>query len=347
MQQSAHLSRWTTALFAVAVGFFVLTAQAALAQTPKKLGGPTPETAPIEYAIPSKLATKTLLLSVAEAGERLVAVGHWGHVVLSDDGGLNWRQAESVPTRNTLTAVYFADEKNGWAVGHDAIVLHTADGGENWEMQYSDPPAETPLLTVWFENAQHGIAAGAFSFMIETFDGGKSWEVRDLLENPPEDFYNPHLNNIFWGPDKSSQVLISSEAGYFFRSNDSGKTWEELQTPYDGSFWGGITLRNGRILALGMRGNMFASDDMGDSWNEISTGTNQSLSGSVQLDDGTVVVVGLGGAILYSTDEGESFTATILPSRIGLSDVTDAAGDQVVIFGESGVVLRSETPPSS
>ena len=28
-----------------------------------------------------------LALGVAEAGPRLMAVGHWGHVVLSDDGG--------------------------------------------------------------------------------------------------------------------------------------------------------------------------------------------------------------------------------------------------------------------
>ncbi len=95
-------------------------------------------------AIHSSLATKSLLLDVARAGERLVAVGEWGHIVLSDDGGETWRQAESVPVRVTLTAVSFPDAKRGWAVGHDAVVIHTQDAGENWQLQYQDPDAARP-----------------------------------------------------------------------------------------------------------------------------------------------------------------------------------------------------------
>ncbi len=91
-----------------------------------------------EQAIPSRLATKSLLVDVARANGRLVTVGEWGHVLLSDDSGGSWRQAESVPTRATLTAVTFVDAKRGWAVGHDVLVIHTRDGGETWELQHQD-----------------------------------------------------------------------------------------------------------------------------------------------------------------------------------------------------------------
>src|SRR5262245_5090243 len=55
------------------------------------------------------LAATSLLLDLAVAGDRYVAVGERGHVLLSDDHGATWRQAKSVPTRVMLTAVFFAD----------------------------------------------------------------------------------------------------------------------------------------------------------------------------------------------------------------------------------------------
>ena len=66
------------------------------------------------------LAGSSLLLDLAFAGQRMVAVGERGHVMLSDDQGATWRQAKSVPTRVLLTAVFFVDSEYGWAVGHDA-----------------------------------------------------------------------------------------------------------------------------------------------------------------------------------------------------------------------------------
>ena len=83
-------------------------------------------------ALPAPAAVHSLLLDVARAGERLVAVGERGHVLLSDDAGRSWRQARTVPSRTMLTAVAFVDASHGWAVGHDEIILCTADGGETW-----------------------------------------------------------------------------------------------------------------------------------------------------------------------------------------------------------------------
>ena len=85
------------------------------------------------------LAAGSLLLDLAVAGNRLVAVGERGHVLLSDDQGATWRQAKSVPTRVMLTAVFFVDAQYGWAVGHDETILNTADGGENWTRSHFAP----------------------------------------------------------------------------------------------------------------------------------------------------------------------------------------------------------------
>jgi hypothetical protein len=97
-------------------------------------------------AQPSPLASRTLLQAVAKAGSRLVAVGPRGHIVVSSDRGTTWKQAP-VPVSSDLTAVYFADSENGWAVGHDGVVLHSANGGQSWQVQLNGHKANDLLLT--------------------------------------------------------------------------------------------------------------------------------------------------------------------------------------------------------
>ena len=54
----------------------------------------------------SPLAQHGLLVGLASAGERLVAVGQRGHILFSDDHGQRWQQA-SVPVSSDLVAVHF------------------------------------------------------------------------------------------------------------------------------------------------------------------------------------------------------------------------------------------------
>src|SRR5688500_13031183 len=97
---------------------------AALAACCAAQAEPDPADAANQPAETAPLAAASLLLDLAVAGERLVAVGERGHVLLSDDRGSSWRQAKSVPTRIMLTAVFFIDAQYGWAVGHDETILN-------------------------------------------------------------------------------------------------------------------------------------------------------------------------------------------------------------------------------
>ena len=156
-------------------------------------------------AMQSPLAARSMLQGVTKAGSRLVAVGQRGHVVYSADNGASWKQA-SVPVSSDLTAVFFVDDKQGWAVGHDGVVLHTVDAGEKWSLQlsgravndlllasmerkvaadpaseetkkllaeaqrYKEQGADKPFLDVWFADAQNGYVVGAYNLIFRTRD---------------------------------------------------------------------------------------------------------------------------------------------------------------------------------
>ncbi|MBV8306053.1 MAG: glycosyl hydrolase, partial [Gammaproteobacteria bacterium] len=79
------------------------------------LPGVAAAAAPQPPAEPARLAAQSLLIALAAAGPRLVAVGDRGVVVLSDDGAAHWRQAQRVPTQVLLTGVCFFDAQRGIA----------------------------------------------------------------------------------------------------------------------------------------------------------------------------------------------------------------------------------------
>ncbi len=281
-----------------------------------------------EASVVAPLAPSSLLLDIARAGDRIVAVGERGHVLLSDDSGVTWRQS-SVPTRATLTAVSFVDPMRGWAVGHDAVVLHTGDAGETWTEQYADPEFETPLMDVLFADASTGFAVGAYGLFLETVDGGATWEQRWVTE---DDF---HFNAILH--PAPAQWFMAGEAGGLYRSDDGGLEWQVLDSPYLGSFFGALFLGDDDLLVFGLQGNVFRSADGGETWQPIETDTSAALVAGTELTDGRIVIVGLSGTVLVSDDRGQSFRRSRRADRSALAGVVEAPDARLVLIGEAGV----------
>ncbi|NWB99832.1 hypothetical protein HX882_28590 [Pseudomonas gingeri] len=295
------------------------------------------------YSIQSSNASRHLLLDVVQAGNRLVAVGDRGHILFSDDQGGTWTQAK-VPTRQMLTAVYFVDDKHGWAVGHDAQILASSDGGATWTKQFEDLKREAPLLDVWFKDVSTGFAVGAYGALFETTDGGQHWEnVSDRLDN--EDQY--HLNAI--AAVKDAGLFVVGEQGSMFRSADWGQTWERLDGPYQGSLFGVIgTAEPSTLLAYGLRGNLYRSTDFGTNWEQVELKATRGalefgLSGGALLADGSVVIVGNGGSVIRSTDDGKTFSVFNRPDRISISAVTAAGNGNLILVGQGGAHATTPT----
>jgi len=297
---------------------------------------PVPADAPQAFQAP--LAVKAPLVGLALAGSRLVAVGDYGVIILSDDRGATWRQARAVATRSLLTAVTFVDASRGFAVGHGGVILRTVDGGETWaRVLVREGEA---LLAVWFENARHGIAVGSFGLALETNDGGDHWRELNVGEGEQRD---RHLNGIFALKDDGT-LLVTAEAGTLFRSTDRGRTWTTRPVPYNGSLWGGLALRDGAVLVFGMRGHVLRSDDKGLAWTDVPTGTDRSVTGGVQLADGTIVLVGLGGVVLRSDDGGRRYGVSVRPERQTFTAVAEGATSQLIVTSLTGLASVAIPP---
>ena len=66
------------------------------------VGAAEPVPADVPQAFQARSAMRAPLTAITQAGARIVAVGDYGVVVLSDDHGETWRQARAVATRSLL-----------------------------------------------------------------------------------------------------------------------------------------------------------------------------------------------------------------------------------------------------
>lgn len=234
-------------------------------------------------------ASRALLTAVVRAGDSLVAVGSRGHILSSADG-VSWTQAE-VPVNVLLTAVAFADARNGWAVGHDATVLHTQDGGATWQLQ-NFHPGENALLDVLFLDPQRGFAIGAYGLLLRTTDGGRNWiRIEDSIAAE-----GLHLNAMTRLNDGS--LFIVGEQGMMARSTDDGASWQRLQSPYESSLFAVAARGASGAVVGGLRGNAFQTADVAASaWTRIDNDSVQSIFGITDLGDGSFAFAGLNGTL--------------------------------------------------
>lgn len=331
-------------------------------------------------AVKVRFADKAFLLGVAKAGSRLVAVGERGIIILSDDGGRSWRQAQ-VPVSVTLTAVSFPTDMQGWAIGHSGVVLHSADGGNTWRKQLdgdqvaalalhaaqkqaarlgADNPlakrmlgeanrlvtegSNKPFFDLYFENDKRGYIVGAYNLAFKTEDGGSTWQYwSDRIDNPR----GFHIYSI---KAKDSTIYLAGEQGLFLRSSDAGGSFAQFATPYKGSTFTMSILPSGTVVLAGLRGNAYQSGDQGVNWQKIESGSMVSFSGSALTQNGALLLANQAGQLFISADQGLSLrliAGVELPPVSALVSLDDGAILAVGLRGAARVAKVAAAAPST
>lgn len=306
-----------------------------------------------QRALPAAAPQRAMLMSVARAGARIVAVGEHGVIAFSDDQGRQWRPADS-GTDLTLTQVRFADAQTGWAVGHMGVVLRTDDGGKTWQRQLDgrrlaallleqvraagDPKAVTaaerlaaegadkPWLDVLVEGKDKVVMVGAFNLALYSEDGGRTWRGFGAQLPNPSGFHLYGVTRV------GTALLVVGEQGWMAMGTP-GTGFRQLPVVYEGTFFGALALDPQRLIVHGLRGTVFHSGDGGATWARSKVpGATASFNTSVVLDGERVVLGDQAGRLFSSVDGGVTFG--VLPS--GGPPITGA-----VVLPDGGLMLST------
>lgn len=294
-----------------------------------------------------------VLLGAATAGQRTVAVGERGVLIVSDDGGARWRQV-ALPTSVTLTAVRFADARHGVAVGHGGTVLTSADGGDTWTRRLDGlrlaqlalqaaqrsgdaagmrdaerlvaEGADKPFLDALVWDAKRFLAVGAFGLAFATEDGGQTWTP--WMDRLP----NPKGMHFYVARRSGDNVLLAGEQGLLLRSGDNGRSFQALNSPYQGSWFTGEAMGQEMLLA-GLRGNVWRSTDGGEQWAQIANPRSASVTASLPVGN-TVLLANQAGQVLRL--QGDEIRPMDIAPQAPLAGLV-AAGRQLLGLGVNGI----------
>nr|WP_315242984.1 YCF48-related protein [uncultured Albidiferax sp.] len=329
---------------------------------------------------PSSFALKGIVSGVARHGDRLIAVGPRGLILVSVDAAATWKQV-ATPTSTDLVSVKFTDASNAWAVGHDAVALRTTDGGATWQKvldgrsvltllratyasrakagdemavamsteversvaQSATPEAlPSPFLDVWFANANEGYLVGAFGLILRTTDGGKQWEP--WIER----LDNERRFHLYAVTGDETQRYIAGEQGLLLRLDTTANRFVKVETPYTGTYFG-LDVQGQRLVAFGLRGNAYAQTEPGAAWNKIETGVDDNLVAAVAMPDKQLMLVSQAGQVLAVSADLRTSTAvkTSISGEV-LGAVSNGARGILLaqMGGVKSVNIEVNTPPA-
>jgi len=328
----------------------------------------------------NRQAAQSLLVGVALAGARIVAVGQHGQIVYSDNQGKSWEQA-TVPVSSDLLAVHFPSPRQGWAVGHDGVVLHSSDSGGTWTKQFDGRAAAQVMASHYMVTstcgACHQAKGGPTVKPTSTDTAEMMGEIRKFIDQGAD---KPFLD--VWFESETTGYIVGA-FNLIFRTTDGGKLWvpwyDRIDNPKhfhlyamrpvgsdlfitseqgtlfkldrsQGRFkeiktpytgtFFGVTGTPKGVVAFGMRGAVFLSRDTGTTWQKVETGVPVGLLGATVTTEGKIILVSQGGQILISSDDGGSFREVKQDQPIPAAAVVALDRNTLAVVGQRGARIN-------
>lgn len=313
-------------------------------------------------------ASQKPLRDITRSGKRLIAVGDNGLIILSDDQGSTWRQAQ-VPVSVDFNAVHFSDKQRGWAVGHGAAILHTSDGGETWTKQLDGRQLESVVVDyfkgksgleperaesylsailsmtrpgpgqffmgVWFDKSgNNGFAVGPFGLIVGSRDGGKTWQPWNTRID------NNDLLHLTAIREVGGRLYIAGERGHVWSLDPDSDRFSAGETGYEGTLFG-ITGNEGALLAYGLRGHVFRSADEGRTWSSVKNDFKTGVVAGASLSGRDIVLVSQSAQAAISRDQGVTFTPLDIQRPSLFTGVVGLSSDQLALVGLNGVTTMN------
>ncbi len=292
--------------------------------------------------------TACALLDITRSGKRLVAVGERGLIIFSDDSGNSWTQAQ-VPVRTTLTGICFSDPENGWAIGHETVLLHSRDGGSSWQKTLDGTTINQMMVKAMqaivddlHKQAQN--ATEAESARLKNVIEDAEVNLRGFKETAAEGPIQPLLDIDFINPQEG---IIVGAFGIILRTADGGRNWtpllDRISNPMGYHFYGLARTRD-QVFIFGEAGGMYRSHDAGRHWEPLESPYQGSFFNALGDPRGGLVAgFGLRGNLVISRDDGNTWQHLQLGQGAALTGGCRLSERRFILVGMAGVIYLGQS----
>ncbi|CDN63793.1 BNR repeat protein [Burkholderia cenocepacia H111] len=204
------------------------------------------------------------------------AVGHWGAILKTTDGGETWEiQRLATSEDRPLFGVHFIDANHGVAVGLWSLILVTDDGGKTWTKREATLPngkkSDLNLFGLFSNGNGEIFATAEKGQLLISRDKGNTWESVET-----------GYKGSFWcGVALPNGVLlVGGLRGTLMRSEDNGHTWTRATLDTRNSITA-LASRGSTVLAVGIDGLQAQSTDDGKTFKRLHTETGTTYTAAL------------------------------------------------------------------
>lgn len=287
------------------------------------------------------------LFAVAFDGDRGLAGGAGGQLLVTDDGGKTWKP-ETSPTPLSITAVAIRGPRR--LIAGQMGEIYADDGSGKWTKAESGTTERAMSAAIDADGV--ALVVGSFGMFVHSTDGGRNWSPVtvnwDVLFAEAADLgpgFQPQLYDV--QIDDRGVALAVGEFQTVVRSADAGATWVPVLS---GDVHGserpptlfGVSLRSdGVAYAVGQTGTVLQSPDAGLTWCALSSGTDANLFDVTSVAGGRTVATGM-REMRYSSSDTGSWTALEGEdlSVAWYSGVAHSGTTGIFAVGQSGNILQ-------
>lgn len=235
-------------------------------------------------AVPTRTTLTSVSFSDALNGW---AVGQWGVIIHTEDGGETWTlQRSDTSVDRPLYSVLFLNKEHGFAVGLWSLMLETKDGGKTWQdLLLPTPPeggnADRNLFQLFSGDGNTLYIAAERGTVIKSVDNGATWQ-----------YLNTEYAGSFWTGAvlKNGTLVLAGLRGTVYISQDGGTTWRLSKTENKSSITSIIQVGN-LVRGVGLDGVMIESHDNGESFSMTQRSDRLPLTGLVDMGTSSPVII--------------------------------------------------------
>lgn len=284
------------------------------------------------------------LRSMAFAGTTGYAVGDFGTLLKTEDGGTNWAGLPA-GTFTNLTEIQALDANTIFA-GGGCVARRSTDGGRTFTRIAFTPvesscPDGSKLASMWFTSAAHGYLALADGSIFETPNGGQEFTPKTGL--PGTSITGGQARPVDLRFVSDTAGFASTSDGKIFQTTDGANSWKPVSdTARQVNQIAFVTDKIG--YAVGTGGLFLKTSDGGASWvpKDASGAGPQDFTGIACVDEKLCVLTTRSGAVLPRTDDGGTTFTAPTPATDPIFAAGFATPTRVVAAGQSGATVVSD-----